>query len=190
MLRHLPNALTIGRILVIPFVVGLLFIDGSTAAVWATVLFVAAAVTDFFDGWLARKLQVVSEIGRFLDPIADKLLVAAVLLMLAAAQRIWGVHLVAAILILLREVFISGLREFLGGAQIKMPVSQLAKWKTTVQLVALAVLIAAPALPPEDWVNWMAFGLLWLSAILTVVTGWDYFHRGLKVMLERDRARG
>lgn len=188
MLRQLPNALTIGRIVAIPVVVALLFSDSAAAAFWATFLFVLAAITDFFDGWLARKLEVVSEVGRFLDPIADKLLVAAVLLMLVAADRIHGVHVVAAILILLREVFISGLREFLGGSQIVMPVSQLAKWKTTVQLVALTVLIAAPLLPDASWVAVLAYGLLWLSAALTVITGWDYFTRGLKVMLERDRS--
>ncbi|MGB1027703.1 MAG: CDP-diacylglycerol--glycerol-3-phosphate 3-phosphatidyltransferase, partial [Rhodospirillaceae bacterium] len=140
-MKSLPNILTFGRIAVIPIMVILFYVPGETARWINCGLFILAAITDFFDGWLARKMGSVSDLGRFLDPIADKLLVAAVLLMLAAMDRLDVWSYPAACIILMREILVSGLREYLAELQVRMPVTKLAKWKTTVQLIALPVLI-------------------------------------------------
>jgi cardiolipin synthase (CMP-forming) len=172
----LPNALTYARVVAVPLVAGLLFWPDEPWARWtALALFILAAVTDFFDGYLARAWAQQSSLGRMLDPIADKLLVSAVILMLAADQTISGVTLWAAIIILCREILVSGLREYLAELRVPMPVTAVAKWKTTAQLVALSFLIAGPA--GEDFIpGSIAIGvvLLWIAAILTLYTGWDY----------------
>lgn len=139
-------------------------------------------VTDYFDGYLARSQGTVSKLGQFLDPIADKIMIGAVILMLVFTRDVDGWHVIAALVILLREIIVSGLREFLAGLQVSMPVSQLAKWKTTFQLVAFGGIILAGALPAWAWLKPAALALLWLAAILTMITGWDYLRTGIKHM--------
>ncbi|SCD24348.1 CDP-diacylglycerol--glycerol-3-phosphate 3-phosphatidyltransferase [Brucella inopinata] len=186
----LPNMLTYGRIIAVPLVVLCFFIEGrlesSDFARWTALgLFTIASITDFFDGYLARIWKQTSTIGRMLDPIADKLLVSAILLLLAADGTIAGWTLWAAIIILCREILVSGLREYLAELKVSVPVSRLAKWKTTAQMVALAFLLAGPAgdkiIP---YVTQIGIGLLWISAILTLYTGWDYFRAGLKHVMD------
>jgi cardiolipin synthase len=178
MLTTLPNLLTLSRILVIPPVI-VLFYQPEAWARWTVLaIFLAAAFTDWLDGWLARRSAQVSNLGRFLDPIADKLLVCAVLFMLAATGRLTGPGAIPAVIILLRELLISGLREFLAGDQVVMPVSRLAKWKTTVQLAAIALLIVAGDLS----LTALAEAGLWLAAALTLITGWDYMRIGIRHM--------
>jgi len=172
----LPNILTYARCAAVPVVAGLLFWPNESWARWsALVLFVAAAITDFFDGYLARAWAQQSSLGRMLDPIADKLLVAAALLMLVADQTIAGVTIWAAIVILCREILVSGLREYLAELRVPVPVTAVAKWKTTAQLVAIGFLIAGPAgdavLPGATTAGVV---LLWIAALLTLYTGWDY----------------
>ncbi len=172
----LPNVLTYGRVAAVPVVAGLLFWPSEPWARWtALVVFIAAAVTDFFDGYLARAWSQQSSLGRMLDPIADKLLVSAVILMLAADHTISGLTLWAGIVILCREILVSGLREYLAELRVPVPVTAVAKWKTTAQLVALGFLIAGPAgeaaIPGAITAGVV---LLWIAAILTLYTGWDY----------------
>ena len=185
----LPNILTYARIAAVPLVVLCFFLEGhlkssDSARWWALGIFAVASITDFFDGYLARMWKQTSNIGRMLDPIADKLLVAAILLLLAADGTIAGWSLWAAIIILCREILVSGLREYLADLKVSVPVSQLAKWKTTVQMVALAFLLAGPAgdkiLP---YTTEMGLILLWIAALLTLYTGWDYFRAGIKHMI-------
>jgi len=178
---NLPNLLTYARILMVPAVVACFYFDGDTARWWALAIFVIAGITDFFDGYLARAWEQQSNLGRMLDPIADKLLVAAVLLALTRAGTIAGWSLWAALVILCREILVSGLREFLAELRVSVPVSQLAKWKTTIQMIALAFLLAGPAgdkLVPG--VTEVGMGLLWAAAILTLYTGYDYFKTGIE----------
>jgi cardiolipin synthase len=185
MLTSLPNLLTLSRIVVIPLVVGAFFIDGTWARWVACGLFVAAAITDWFDGWLARQWNQVSAFGRFLDPIADKLLVAAVLFMLVAFDRVSQASLLPALVILLREILVSGLREFLAELRVSMPVTRLAKWKTGFQMVALPLLLvgdSGPAFLPVRDVGEVA---LWIAAVLTIITGWDYLQAGLRHLKEQ-----
>jgi CDP-diacylglycerol--glycerol-3-phosphate 3-phosphatidyltransferase/cardiolipin synthase len=139
-------------------------------------------ITDYFDGYLARAQGTVSKLGVFLDPIADKIMVGAVILMLAATRDIAGIHVVAAMIILLREIAVSGLREFLAGLQVSVPVSRLAKWKTAFQLIALGALILAGAVPNFPVVQLVGIATLWAAAILTLITGWDYLRVGVKHM--------
>ena len=172
----LPNILTYARVAAVPLVAGFLFWPDVPWARWtALAIFVAAAVTDFFDGYLARAWAQQSSLGRMLDPIADKLLVSAVILMLVANQTIAGATLWAAIVILCREILVSGLREYLAELRVPVPVTAVAKWKTTAQLVALAFLIVGPSgeaiLPHSIKIGIV---LLWIAAILTLYTGWDY----------------
>lgn len=188
----LPNVLTYSRIAAVPVVVGCLYAQSIAGGpLWlrwvALAVFVAAAVTDFFDGYYARIWDQQSAFGRMLDPIADKLLVSSCLLMLAADEIIRGWSLWAAIVILCREILVSGLREHLAALHVRVPVSRLAKWKTTVQLVALGFLIAGDAgeavLPSTVLIGIV---LLWISAILTLYTGWDYFRAGIHHLAEED----
>ena len=185
MLTSLPNLLTLSRIIVIPIIIGLFFVREHWAAWTACGLFALAAITDYFDGYLARSWSQVSLVGKFLDPIADKLLVASCLLMLAADSTIRGPSLWAAIVILCREILVSGLREFLAELKVGVPVSRVAKWKTTSQLLSLGFLIAGPAgetvLPGNIMIGTV---LLWVSAIITLYTGYDYFRAGLKHIVE------
>lgn len=186
MLTSLPNLLTLSRIAVIPLIIGLLYVPGAWAAWAAFILFSAAGITDYFDGYLARIWSQVSVIGRCLDPIADKLLVSATLFMLVAVDRLTGVAVLPAVVILLREVMVSGLREFLAGVNVGVPVSRLAKWKTAIQMVALALLIVGDHGPV--WLPVVDLGTfgLWVAGTLTLITGWDYMHAGFLHMIEMD----
>jgi CDP-diacylglycerol--glycerol-3-phosphate 3-phosphatidyltransferase/cardiolipin synthase len=173
---NLPNLLTYGRVAAVPILVALLFWPDDRWANWTALgVYIAAAITDFFDGYLARAWSQQSSLGRMLDPIADKLLVAAALLMLSANGAIVGGSLWAAVVILCREILVSGLREYLAELRVPMPVTAVAKWKTAAQLVALGFLIAGPAgervLPGAHLTGIL---LLWISAVLTLYTGWDY----------------
>jgi len=186
----LPNLLTYGRIAAVPVVVGLLFwesiFDGPLWLRWvALFVFIAAGVTDYFDGYFARLWGQYSSLGKMLDPIADKLLVSACLLMLAAGDTIHGWALLAAIIILCREILVSGLREYLAELRVSVPVTRLAKWKTTGQMVAVGFLVAGDAgdqLVPV--VSQVGILLLWLSALLTLYTGYDYMRAGLRYMMD------
>jgi len=186
----LPNVLTYGRIVAIPVVVGCLFwsdiLEGGLWLRWvALAIFLAAAVTDFFDGYLARMWGQQTTFGRMLDPIADKLLVSACLLMLAADGTFKGWSLWAAIVILCREILVSGLREYLAVLRLSVPVTRLAKWKTTAQLVAIGFLLAGRAgdqIVPFTTLTGLT--LLWISAIVTLYTGWDYFRAGVRHLME------
>ncbi len=189
MLTSLPNLLTLSRIAVIPVVVGLLFVPEAWAAWTACALFAAAAVTDWFDGWLARAWAQESVIGTFLDPIADKLLVAATLFMIVASDRVTGVSVLPAVVILLREVLVSGLREYLAVLNVGVPVTRLAKWKTTIQMAALGFLIVGDHGPVGLPVSDIGITGLWLAALLTLVTGWDYTRVGVRHMLAEEPSR-
>jgi cardiolipin synthase len=182
MFTTLPNVLTFSRILAIPALVATFYWPGHTSNWVALAIFVVAGLTDFFDGWLARRWRIVSNFGRFLDPIADKLLVAAALLMLVAYDRITGLSLLAAIVILCREILVAGLREFLAELRVRVPVSRLAKWKTTAQIVALCFLLVFDAAPAAWMIPDIGRYLLWIAALLTLVTGYDYLRAGLRHM--------
>jgi cardiolipin synthase len=177
----LPNLLTLSRIGVTPILLALLYFHSPVTRWIALVLFVGAALTDYLDGYLARHRGEVSAFGRILDPIADKLLVSSVIVILVAIEQIQGMVVIPAIVILCREILVSGLREYLAEIQVPMPVSRLAKWKTTLQMVALGVLIvgeeAGPAILP---VNMIGDTGLWIAALLTLVTGYDYMVRGFQ----------
>lgn len=181
MFKTLANQLTLSRILLIPLILILLALPYSWSDWAACVLFTIAGVTDFLDGYMARRDNQVSKIGQFLDPIADKLLVSAVLLLLVNNGKISGLSILPAVIILLREVAVSGLREFLAGLQVSVPVSQLAKWKTTIQLIALGFLIVGDKSAPS-WIpaTLIGDGLLWIAGGLTVVTGYDYWRASQK----------
>jgi cardiolipin synthase len=190
----LPNLLTLSRIVTVPLLVALLWWPNWSAGYAAAfAVYCLMGITDYFDGYVARARGTVSKLGVFLDPIADKIMVAAVILVLTAQGILRGpyvgdMHVIAGLIILLREIAVSGLREFLGGLQISMPVSRLAKWKTALQFISLGALILGGALP--QW-NVQVGGLtanvphtvglttLWAAAVLTVVTGWDYLRVGL-----------
>jgi len=182
MLTSLPNLLTLSRIVVIPLVILTFYVDGAWTHWVASSLFVVAAITDWFDGWLARSWNQVSAFGRFLDPIADKLLVAAVLFMLVAFDRVSPWSELPALVILLREILVSGLREFLAEIRVGVPVTRLAKWKTGFQMVALGMLLLGNVPPLTLPVQEVGEGLLWVAAVLTLVTGWDYLRSGLKYL--------
>jgi cardiolipin synthase len=186
----LPNLLTYARIAAVPAVVGALFwqavLQGPLWLRWVSVaIFIVAALTDILDGYVARAWEQQSSFGRMLDPIADKLLVASCLLMLAAEETIRGWTLLAAVVILCREILVSGLREYLAELRVGVPVTRLAKWKTTGQMVAVGFLIAGDAgdriVPVVTQVGIM---LLWLSALLTLYTGWDYMRAGLRYVID------
>ena len=199
----LPNILTYSRIAAVPVVVALMYwqsiLEGGLWLRWvALAVFISAGITDVLDGYFARMYGQQSSLGRMLDPIADKLLVASCLLMLAAEETIRGWSLLAAVIILCREILVSGLREYLAGLNVSVPVSRLAKWKTTWQLVAVGFLIAGEAgdkfvalasgLPfvREDTavVTNIGLTLLWLSALVTLYTGWDYLRAGMKHVID------
>src|ERR1700732_3148677 len=188
----LPNILTYARIAAIPVVVGCVFwesiLEGPLWLRWlALAVFLAGGVNDYLDCYYARIWDQQSAFGRMLDPIADKLLVASCLLMLAADNSIHGWTLWAAIVILCREILVSGLREYLAALRVSVPVTKLAKWKTTVQLVAIGFLLAGEAgdmVVPV--VTQTGLLLLWISAIVTIYTGWDYFRAGLHHLIEED----
>jgi cardiolipin synthase len=195
----IPNLLTYARIVAVPLVVACLYgqsiLAGGMWLRWVAVaIFIAAGITDFLDGYLARSLGQQSSFGRMLDPIADKLLVASCLLMLAADETIKGWSLWAAIIILCREILVSGLREYLAELRVSVPVTRLAKWKTTVQLIAIGFLLAGQAgdeamayltgAGPTAAVTYFGLMLLWISAVVTLYTGYDYFRAGLRHLIE------
>ena len=181
MATNLPNLLTYFRILLVPLVVIALYLEEDAGNWTALALFAMAGITDWLDGYLARAWNQTSNLGRMLDPIADKLLVAVVLLALTWQGTIAGYSLWAAIIILCREILVSGLREYLAGLRVSVPVTQLAKWKTAIQMVALAFLLLGPAgdsIVPGTTETGLT--LLWAAAILTLYTGYDYFRAGLR----------
>jgi cardiolipin synthase (CMP-forming) len=197
----LPNLLTLSRIFAVPLLAFLLWWpDWRTGYALGFVLYCVIGFTDYLDGYLARAQGTVSKLGQFLDPIADKIMVAAVILVLAAQGYMRGpyvgdLHVIAGLIILMREIAVSGLREFLGPLQISMPVSKLAKWKTALQLVSLGALILGGAVHgrpcavkgdcgalADQWIHLVGLGALWAAAVLTLVTGWDYLRVGLKHM--------
>ncbi len=197
----LPNILTYCRILAVPAIVACFYLElylKNDAGRWlALFFFIAASITDFFDGYLARAWQQQSALGRMLDPIADKLLVSISLLLLASDYTIGGWSLIAAIIILMREISVSGLREFLAELRVSVPVTQLAKWKTMMQMVAIGFLLAGSAgdhLFPSIRISNEGFGpvtfvgllLLWISALITLYTGYDYFRAGLRHLIAED----
>jgi cardiolipin synthase len=183
----LPNMLTYARIVAVPALVLSYYLEGYVGRWLSLAIFLAACVTDFFDGYLARVWQQQSAIGRLLDPIADKLLVAASLMLLVSDDTIGGWSLLAAIVILTREIFVSGLREFLAGLRMSVPVTQLAKWKTTMQMVAIGILLLGPAGDRFfPYVTYTGLLLLWVSALVTLYTGFDYFRTGLRHLLAED----
>lgn len=187
MLNSLPNLLTISRILAIPAICAAFYLPGAWSAWLPLGLFAAAGITDWFDGYLARKWGQMSDLGRFLDPVADKLLVCAVIMMLIAFERIDKITLLAAVVIMCREITVTGLREFLAELRVKVPVSQLAKWKTTVQLIALGFLMVGQYGPGWLPVRLIGEVMIWVAALLTLYTGWDYLVTGLRHMAADSR---
>ena len=184
----LPNLLTLSRIFAVPILVFLLWRPTPVDYGITFILYCIVGITDYFDGYLARAQGLTSRLGQFLDPIADKIMVAAVIVMLIASRKmsgepiIHGLAIIPALVILLREIFVSGLREYLAPLNVSMPVSKLAKWKTTLQLVSLGALILAGAFPAEDWVHQVGLGTLWAAAALTMVTGYGYLRIGIQHM--------
>ena len=183
----LPNILTYGRIAAVPVLTAVLFFGTGDVSRWiAFAIFVTACITDWLDGYLARMWEQQSNLGRMLDPIADKLLVGATLLMLVFAGTISGWLIWAALTILSREILVSGLREFLAELNVKVHVTQLAKWKTAMQFIALAMLLAGPAaervLPGTTAAGSV---LLWIAALLTLFTGYDYLKAGIRHAIYR-----
>ena len=182
----LPNVLTYLRIAAVPaFVASLTLLEGNVARLLAFSLFAAASLTDWLDGYLARAWHQQSALGSMLDPIADKLLVGAALLMLVHDRTIDGVSIWAAVIVLCREILVSGLREYLAGLNVKVSVTQLAKWKTTMQMVALAILLIAPVMHQYNAeLMRLGIGFLWLAALLTLWTGYDYLKAALRHAVE------
>ena len=187
----IPNILTIGRIIIVPIFVFTFFIPGFFGDLIPFFLFVIASFTDYLDGLLARLFKEESKLGELLDPIADKILVAAALILLVMNGTIKNYEVIAAIIILTREILISGLREFLAKGQIKLPVSNLAKLKTVLQMVSIALLLSGDTgnkiINFQDY-NAQTIGiiLLWLSAFLTLFTGYDYMRRGIDHAMSED----
>lgn len=181
----LPNILTLSRIVIIPVVFALVYMQNPIARWVGCIIFTLASITDFFDGYLARKMKQVSNFGRFLDPIADKLLVGAVVLVLTYRWDLGYLGVIPAAIILCREILVSGLREFLAEIQVPMPVTKLAKWKTAFQLIALPLLIIKnylPAFLKGLYLSEISIFLFWLAGFLTLVTGYQYLKYGLRYM--------
>ena len=185
-LTSLPNVLTYGRIAAVPVLAAVLFFFDGPASRWAAfAIFVAACITDWLDGYLARIWEQQTNLGRMLDPIADKLLVGATLLMLVYTQAISGWSIWAALIILSREILVSGLREFLAELNVKVHVTQLAKWKTTFQFIALAMILVGPAADAfVPGVSEAGLVILWMAALLTLLTGYDYLKAGIRHAIE------
>jgi CDP-diacylglycerol---glycerol-3-phosphate 3-phosphatidyltransferase len=189
MLTDLPNMLTMSRIAAIPLLVVFAALGGPAGDVLAAALFTVAGITDYLDGRLARDMKLHSDFGRMLDPIADKLLVGATLMVLVGfgRMRFWGIY--PAIVIMLREILVSGLREYLAEIRVRLPVTRLAKWKTGVQMTALGLLLLGADGARAIWFGWLPVApiggvLLWAAAILTLITGWDYLTAGLRHVTE------
>ena len=194
MLKKIPNILTIGRIIIVPFFVLAFYLPGFYGDLTACVLFVIASFTDFLDGMLARMMGEESKLGELLDPIADKIIVATALILLVMSGTIKHYEVIAAIIILTREILISGLREFIARGQIKLPVTNLAKLKTFLQMVAIALLLTGETgnkiLNFQDY-NAQTIGiiLLWLSAFLTLYTGYEYLRKGIDHAMSEDNKK-
>ena len=184
----LPNLLTLSRIFAVPILVFLLWRPAPIDYAITFVLYCVVGITDYFDGYLARAQGRISRLGQFLDPIADKIMVGAVLMMLISSRKanpvpeIAGLHIIPALVILLREIIVSGLREYLAPLNVSVPVSALAKWKTALQMIALGALILGGAVPQMPWVHNLGIASLWAAAALTFVTGYDYLRIGLRHM--------
>ena len=191
MLRKIPNILTVGRILIVPFFVLAFYLPGFYGDFTALILFLIASFTDFLDGMLARLLGEESKLGELLDPIADKIIVAAALILLVMDGTIRNYEVIAAIIILTREILVSGLREFLAKGKIKLPVSNLAKLKTVLQMISIALLLSGDTgnkiINFQDY-NAQTIGivLLWLSAALTLFTGYEYMRKGIDHAISED----
>ena len=184
---NLPNILTYGRILAVPALVACFYLEGPTWRFVALGLFIVASVTDFLDGYLARAWSQQSKLGQMLDPIADKLLVGATLIMLVFDETISGLSVIAGVIILSREILVSGLREFLGQLSVSVPVTKIAKFKTAAQLGALGALLAAPLIDQQALYTWIIGDtLLWIAALLTLYTGFDYLRVGIKYLIDED----
>ena len=192
MLRKIPNILTIGRILIVPFFVLAFYLPGFYGDLTALILFIIASFTDFLDGMLARLLGEESKLGELLDPIADKIIVATALILLVMDGTIRNYEVIAAIIILTREILVSGLREFLAKGQISMEVTSLAKLKTFLQMLSIAILLTGESgnklINFQDY-NAQTIGiiLLWLSAFLTLYTGYDYLRKGIDHAIDQDK---
>ena len=190
MILTLPNILTLSRVAVIPVLVALFFLETANGQWIACGVFIFSAITDFFDGFLARSLGQTTAFGTFLDPVADKLLVASALLMMVAFGQITGVVVIPAIIILCREILVSGLREYLSSFAVSLPVSNLAKWKTTLQMAAICILIvgdaAHPLIPDLIPVRLIGEVGLWVAAIVTIITGSEYLRIGLRHMDQKN----
>lgn len=182
----LPNTLTLFRVAIVPVFAAVFFLETAMGQWIAFALFTAAALTDFFDGYLARRTDQTSDFGRFLDPVADKLLVATALMMTVGFGQVAGLALVPALVILCREILVTGLREYLASVAVALPSTRLAKWKTTVQMVAIAILIvgdaAHPAIPADIPIRLIGEAGLWIAAIITLITGFEYLRAGLSHM--------
>ena len=191
MLKKIPNILTIGRIIIVPFFVIAFYLPGLYGDIIALVLFIIASFTDFLDGMLARMMEQESKLGELLDPIADTIIVAAALILLVMNGAIKNFEVIAAIIILTREILISGLREFLAKGRIKLPVSNLAKLKTVLQMVSIGLLLSGETgnkiINFQDY-NAQTIGiiLLWLSAFLTLYTGYEYVRKGIDHAISED----
>ena len=194
MLMKIPNILTIGRIIIVPFFVLAFYLPGFYGDLTACVLFIVASFTDFLDGMLARMMGEESKLGELLDPIADKIIVATALILLVMSGTIKHYEVIAAIIILTREILISGLREFLARGKVKLPVTNLAKLKTFIQMVAIALLLTGETgnkiLNFQDY-NAQIIGiiLLWLSAFLTLYTGYEYLRKGIDHAISEDNKK-
>jgi len=194
MLKKIPNILTIGRIIIVPFFVLAFYLPGFYGDLTACILFVIASFTDFLDGMLARMMGEESKLGELLDPIADKIIVATALILLVMSGTIKHYEVIAAIIILTREILISGLREFLARGQIKLPVTNLAKLKTFLQMVAIALLLTGET--GNKIINFQNYNaqiigiiLLWLSAFLTLYTGYEYLRKGIDHAISEDNKK-
>jgi len=192
MILNGPNIFTVTRIAIIPLIVGVFFMENPTGQWIACALFTLASITDYIDGYLARANNQTSSFGAFLDPVADKLLIVSTLFMITGFGQISGDTIIPAMLIVLRELLVSGLREFLAGLSRKIPVSRLAKWKTVVQMVAICLLIigdaAHPFIPEVFPVRLIGEIGLWIAAIITLITGYDYLRASLRYIISRDEA--
>ena len=191
MIVNLPNTLTFSRIIAIPILICILLFVPDPAGSWlAFSVYTFACITDFFDGYFARAWRQQSALGRFLDPIADKLLISSVLLVLVGIDRFQGLTVLPAAVILCREILVSGLREFLAEIRVGMPVSNLAKWKTGIQMLTMGFLLVGPNGPDFGPVSTLEIGILglWIAASLTVITGFDYLLLGLRNIRKTDNA--
>ncbi len=179
---NLPNILTLSRIALLPALIGLFFMEATWGAIAAWIclgLYILCAFTDFLDGYFARKMNLITPFGTFLDPIADKIFVAALLVTFVGFERLSGIWIIPVLVIFTREFLVSGLREYLGPYNVQLPVTKLAKWKTTLQMIATGILIIAPYIPYGfETGRWM----LAIAAIITVITGWGYLKAGLTHM--------